>query len=161
MLEKTPRSFHAISDLTYSMWTIPVPPHRVLMIEFAGVVANNKPTNDEAFMQATIAGAFHCWPSQALILDLRRLSYSWGDRMQSVLLVGHNSQLPACDSELPELLFGEIARLPPFRTCVIVSDTCRAGLTSLVRDEMSMDPAKWLFDSLEAVICSVEAGFSG
>lgn len=149
------RSFEALSDLTYAMWTIEVSPRAsVLLIEFTGEVANDKPTNDAHFMDVVITAALTAWESQALVLDLRRLRYAWGDWMQNAIGAGRrrHRQIPQGVRDL-RAIFGELPLGPDdFETRVVVSDLCRDGLVSLVRDEMQENPANWLVDSPEEAI---------
>ncbi len=77
----------------------------------------------------------------ALILELRELKYSWGDEMARTLSV-------------PSTWFGG-----EFPVAVVTSELNQAGLTSLVRDEMSSDPAEWLTNSEEEAIALLESKF--
>lgn len=65
-----------------------------------------------------------------LILDLRELEYWWGDQMAQTLALVH-------------------VDAPAAKVVVIVSDSNRQGMTSLVRDELFCDPSRWLVDDDE------------
>lgn len=73
-----------------------------------------------------------------LILDLRELKYSWGDEMARTL-------------SLPSTWYGG-----DFPVVVVTSDLNRAGLTSLVRDEMFSDPNEWLADSEDEAVSQLK-----
>jgi hypothetical protein len=76
----------------------------------------------------------------SLVFDFRDFEYEWGDLMASTLCAGEELYI---NDNLP--------------VAVVVSDLCRKGLTSLIRDELFSDPAEWLFDSLEAAFAALEA----
>lgn len=53
-------------------------------------------------------------------------------------------------------------RLPErFPLALVTSYLCRDGLTSLVRDEMRMDPAALLFDSLDDAAEALDRSLEG
>jgi hypothetical protein len=106
----------------------------VLVVSFYGEYGDGCDGGEDAtFMVAITAGAIAALPRFALILDLREMAYVWGDKLTEVLYSGESRF--------------EAAELP---TAVVVSDRCRAGMTSLVRAEMSEDASQWLYDSLQA-----------
>jgi hypothetical protein len=88
-------------------------------------------------MEAMIAAGVAAWSPFGVVLDLRELSYEWGDEMQEVLAGARNPR-----RSLP--------------TAVVVSDLNREGLTSLVTQEMLAAPADWLFDTVDDAIAAVD-----
>jgi hypothetical protein len=76
----------------------------------------------------------------SLVFDFRDFEYEWGDGMARTLSAGEDLYV---DDDLP--------------VAVVVSDLCRNGLTSLIRDELFSDPGAWLFDSLESALAALEA----
>ena len=76
---------------------------------------------------------------ESLVFDFRDFEYEWGDLMASTLCAGD------------DLFVNDI--LP---VAVVVSDLCRKGLISLIRDELFSDPEEWLFDSLEAALAALK-----
>lgn len=103
-----------------------------LVVTFTGVYGVGSAGNsDAAFMRAVIARGLQATTPAAVVLDLRELDYRWGDMMASVL----NDAV--------------VGRVNP---AVVVSDRCRAALTTLVADELGEDPATWLFDDLDDAV---------
>ena len=90
---------------------------------------------DCMFMTAMVRAGYEGFQPDAVIMDLSELKYEWGDEMTGVLMAAQGYYVEA-----------------EFPTTVVVSDKCREGLTSLVRDEMSKDPKQWLFESLPDAI---------
>jgi hypothetical protein len=104
----------------------------LLAISFQGRYVNDG--SDSVFMEGVIQWSLLAWEAHGLVLDFRDLAYEWGDRMQRVLDIAvawHGS----AEQHLVRQLFNP--RDPSvFPTAVIISDKCRAGLESLVREEM-------------------------
>ncbi len=73
-----------------------------------------------------MALAHELWPARATVLDLGNLDYQWGDWI------------------------GAAFRGDPFAR--VVSDRCRAGLTSYVQAEMGKNPSDFPFDSIPEAI---------
>jgi hypothetical protein len=97
-----------------------------LIVSFDGEAGNShQHCGTFTFMTAMIAAGLAAWVPSALILDLTKLTYEWGDDMARVL---------AESGDLP--------------TTVVISEVNREGLTSLVEAEMSAKASEWLFDSL-------------
>lgn len=130
-----------------------------LLVAFKGTYSGGR---DARYMSAMVAAALQTWTVPGVVLDLRELTYEWGDEMTSPLIVsggrgalsqGERSLLATFNSSW------EISTLRPepvaVPTVVIVSEFCRAGLTSLVRDEMKEDPARWLFDTPERAVAGI------
>ena len=78
--------------------------------------------------------------SDAVILDLTKLKYDWGDEMAGILFYCSNHPI-ATGEKIP--------------VAVITSELNHEGLTSLVRDEMLESPDDWLFPDLNAAIASL------
>ena len=77
---------------------------------------------------------------QGIIFDCRELRYDWGDTM-TTLFAKFLSE--------PDKRLAEILGVRPRATVFVVSDLCRAGLTSLCTAEMRIDPVTVLFDSID------------
>jgi hypothetical protein len=84
--------------------------------------------------------AVEMWTPEALILDFRGLKYEWGDEMVKVFGAGARRWVD--DTAFPVL--------------VVVSDLCRSGMTSLVRDELGEDPSRRLFDDIDLAVAFAE-----
>lgn len=105
----------------------------ILVVRFEGTCGYGSGSNgDCVYMAAMTQAGLTAFEPLALVLDMRGLSYEWGDMMGHVLAAGSDQYVDA-----------------PFPTAVVVSDRCREGLTSLVQDEMDEEPEEWLFESLE------------
>jgi len=116
---------------------------KVLMVRFEGATGSGCSNNGDAtFMTAIVAAGLKAWEPSGLILDLRELSYSWGDLMV----------MPFCVH--PDLTIRE--QLVPFPTVAVISDLNRVGMTSLVKDEMLADPDSILFDSVDDAAAEIE-----
>jgi hypothetical protein len=141
---------------------------KCLVVEFSGECGQgtkNSGSGYEAFMSAIIKAAVEAWKPVALILDLRRLKYEWGDEM--------SQPFNACDSfqpgplslrsifkVYPDLVESELSKMTKeslaFPLAVVVSEINRTGLTSLVRQELSKDPNDLLFENLEDALTAVD-----
>ena len=106
-------------------------------------------------MRAVAAAGLEAWEPSALIFDFSELDYVWGDMLQGVLGAGrgkvHWVHLVSSES-ISEGFDFKNGDLP---TLVVVSDRCRIAVRSLIEQEMSEDPEKWMFDSLEAAISAM------
>ena len=85
-----------------------------------------------AFMEAMIAAGVAAWYPWAVVLDMAKVRYEWGDEM---------AQLIASSRE---------------PTTIITSPLNRKGLTSLVKCELLQEPAEVLFDSLPDALAGCE-----
>jgi hypothetical protein len=86
---------------------------------------------DAFFIQGITQTALGVWSPAALILDLRELSYTWGDDMDCVLGVGAERDLP---------------------TAVVGSGLCLPAMGTLIHGVDSTTPAtdvEHIFDSIE------------
>jgi hypothetical protein len=67
----------------------------ILVAKFAGHYRpGHRGAPDAYFIQGITRTALGVWSPAALILDLRELSYTWGDEMDYVLSVGAEGDLP-------------------------------------------------------------------
>ena len=109
-----------------------------MIIEFSGECGYGSSSNDDAsFMEGMMAAGFRAWDPSCCILDLRKLKYEWVDMMCALFNPPH--ELISLTEEAVEYPFA-----------IVVSDVNREGLTSLVTQEMSGDPSKILFDTMES-----------
>src|SRR4051794_17767586 len=120
------RQLSGFSSLRYAFLTGSMPSRahmNFLVVRFEGESGVGcKNNGDASFMAAIVAAGLQAWKPSGLVLDLRGLSYSWGDMMTVPFCV--QPDLRVRDEKIP------------FPTVAIVSDLNRRGLTSLVRDEM-------------------------
>jgi len=146
-MELVPCSLDQLSAATYSfargeLLTSPLPDcprATVLLVAFDGAAGNtHQDIGTFAFMKAMIVAGLEAWRPEALILDLRRLRYSWGDEMHDTLAAADGW----CRRAFP--------------TAVVVSDLNRVGLTSLVVREMGRDPQDLLFDSIDEAVSALD-----
>src|SRR5258708_1355025 len=116
-------------------------PHLIaLIVAFEGEYGNgSRGNNDATFMEALSRAALAAWSPTALILDLRQLTYQWGDELLKAIQVGQDRYFDG-----------------PFPTAIVISEKNSEGLTSLVLHEMASDPAVWLFNSLDEALRAVE-----
>ena len=79
----------SLSDLSplvhrFSLGTLPRSGHPVLVVQLEGE-ASNQTEGAYDLASAVLMSGLEAWDPAALILDLRALAYTWGDRMQNVL----------------------------------------------------------------------------
>lgn len=112
----------------------------LLIAAFDGEYRHGSEGNDDAdYMSAMLNAAFAVWQPLALVLDLRKLSYEWGDMMDAPLTAGQSYR--AWMGGLP--------------TVAISSSRNERALHSLIDQVMSEDPAAWLFPTREDAIARV------
>jgi hypothetical protein len=136
------RKFDDLSPLRYRVQTTEVNPNfDVLVISFSGAYRlGSGGDGDAAFMLAIAKAALWAWRSFGLVLDLRELEYTSGDKLGAVLSCGEDQWV---DAEFP--------------VRVVVSDRCREGITSLVEDELFLDASTWISPSVEQALSSISA----
>lgn len=128
-----------------------------LIIKFVGSYGVGCKGNDDAsYMCAVTSAGLEAWRPHALIFDFAELDYVWGDMLREVLSVGKGKV-----GVLEMLTLGKIAAISDAKpgdipTFVVVSDRCRKAVGSLLVEEMSEDPAKWMFDSLETAVSAIQ-----
>ena len=127
---------------------------KIVVVTFSGVYGVGSQGNTDAlFMASMIHTAISIWSPKGIILDLSKLSYSWGDMMSMVLVSGKLDYSSALEREI---MFGSDAEeniiIP---TIVVTSELNLEGLKSLAKDEMDIDPEDWYFDSLDSAMSSM------
>jgi hypothetical protein len=124
-----------LSAITYAYYVAETTNRRVntLIVRFSGVFVGN---GDAIFMRAVTCAGLEAWHPLTLGFDFRELSYTWGDEMTDVLDVGEGMVAGSPRRNLP--------------TAVVVSDLCRAGLTSLLLEVWTVPPEQWLFDTVDS-----------
>lgn len=122
----------------------------ILLIHFSGVYRSGSSGNDDGtYMAAVAAAGIEAWGPKNLIFDLRELEYKTGDRLQNIFLLGRN-KLCSLDSVLAGLASEvTIQDIPIF---VITSNTCEAGIKSLIYDEMRHHAQISIVGTLEEAI---------
>jgi hypothetical protein len=142
LMDIIPRNLSDLSTAKHSfgLCDLPSDPYlKALVIGFDGEAGNSREHfGSFAAMRAMIAAGVAAWEPAAVVLDLQRLTYEWGDNMAWVLTAAY-----------------------PLPTAVAVSDRSRDGLTSLVRKEMFDNPGKWLFESVKQAIEAVDHAVRG
>jgi hypothetical protein len=147
LMQMTECSLSDLSSLKCRIFRAPLPAYptyEVLCVSFEGECGIGSRSNgDVAFMSAQIAAVRKAWDPWALILDLRELTYEWGDMMSGVF-------------STPKIfdLLGKHEFSSPL--AVVISDRNREGLTSLIREIQNADPAEVLFESLDEAVSSIE-----
>ena len=95
--------------------------------------------NDAVYMTAMLCAAFCAWTPLALVIDLEKLGYTWGDMMESPLRAGETYRRWA----------GGLA------TMVVASPRNERALRSLIDSVIGDDPDDWLRPSREEAIACV------
>ena len=112
---------------------------RYLRIEFAGRHGIGSDGNDDSlFMRAIIVAAMNVWFVDGLVLDLRSLSYEWGNSIGDAVLAG-------------KYIMGS-----KFPTSVVVSDLNKSALESASPFYKGVleggDQNHWLFEDLNKAL---------
>lgn len=135
-MELTEHRFDDFSDIKYRLFTCDISGKRLataMVLQFSGTYGHGSLGNgDGHFMRVITLGALSCWNVEAVVFDLRQLHYEWGNTIWGMY---GRSIHPAGIDDLPY--------------ATVVSDLCRAGLTSC---EGIVGP---LFDDLDSAIESV------
>lgn len=116
----------------------------VLVVSFDGEYGVGSQGNgDAAFMSAETLRALAAFDAEAIVLDFRRLAYSWGNALLGVF--------QSIDQYVNEP--GE----PQFPVFVVSSDLCRGALLGLMGTDES--EANWHFSDMNAALdAAAEAG---
>jgi hypothetical protein len=142
-------NFSDLSDIKYRLFLEEdrteegmVAGRRYLRIEFAGRHGIGSEGNaDSSFMRAIIVSALNIWFVHGLVLDLRSLSYEWGNSIGDPLLAGKH-------------IMGS-----KFPIAVVVSDLNKSALESaspFYRGSLeSGDQNQWLFEDLNKALAYV------
>ncbi len=137
------RKLKDLSNLHYKIFTCSLPKRShldAIVVTFEGEYGyGSKGDGDAHFMAAIIKAALVAWRTSALVIDLRKMTYEWGDLIAMAIAAGQDQYIDA-----------------PFPTAIIVSDHNRTGLTSLIRDEILGNPSEWLYNTLKDAINAVE-----
>jgi hypothetical protein len=144
-------------DYEFAQGDLPRSNHPLLVVRLFGV-ADNREGGVYSLASAIVMGGLEAWQPSAVILDLRGLDYSWGDRMQNVLGVPQRWYEPVYPMRA---IFGgdQVPKLFPL--AVVVSDLNREGLVSLVRDELQEQPDELLFESIEDAARALDDKLAG
>src|SRR5215472_16242020 len=90
-MEITERNFSQLSLLQYSFSTCPSPARdylEILIARFWGKCGIGSRSNgDAAFMAAIAMAGVEAWAAPALIFDLQKLEYAWGDMLTRLFSV--------------------------------------------------------------------------
>lgn len=142
-MKLTERKLGELSDLKYKTFICSFPKRthlKAVVVAFKGEYGyGSKGNGDAYFMTAIIKAALAAWTPSALVIDLRKMSYEWGDLIAMAFAAGEGQYIDAS-----------------FPTAVIISERNREGLTSLIREEMFCEPSDWLFDTIEEAMGAVE-----
>lgn len=114
---------------------------RVLIASFSGEYPDGSRGNEHgAYMAVMALYGIHAFDADCLILDLRGLTYRWGN---TVLKVFQDvAQFKDSDAEPNE---------PPFPIVTVTSDKCREAFLSLVTPSGQPAP-EWHFDDMNRAI---------
>src|SRR5690349_21152281 len=84
-MQLTEQRLSDLSSIRHAYFTSPLPSRsyfKILIVRFEGDCGYGSGSNSDAtFMSAIIAAGLQSWEPVAVILDLRQLSYEWGDQM--------------------------------------------------------------------------------
>jgi hypothetical protein len=161
-MDLKPCRLNDLSDATYtySCGTLPRTAYKVLIVTASGVAANQRPhAGTYRSISAAIMAALEAWEPDALVLDFRELEYKWGDGMQETLRAGERWHQPRIAASRLFATLG-VTRPGRFYTTIVASPKNREGLTSLLRQEMREDPARWLFDTVDGCLAALDERLS-
>jgi hypothetical protein len=134
-------------DYGFARAKLPRSQHSLLVVRLKGAASNDRSERGVFdYASAVIMAGLEAWKPTTLILDLRELTYAWGDEMVNVLGAAdhwYQAVYPL------QAAFGGENTPKHFPLAVVVSDANRDGLRSLVSDYMNKDPSLLLFESLE------------
>jgi hypothetical protein len=125
----------------------------VLIARFTGVSGFGCSCADtERQIRDVIFDAFHQMRPDALVYDFQAMEYRWGDNLTETFCYHPDARIVDEDVVHPEPFDANRGHFP---VVYAVSDLNRVGLTSLLREEMDLDPSLYLFETLdEAVIAA-------
>jgi hypothetical protein len=167
-IKLTPRKFEDLSPLKYSLATCPTITWRnweqmkCLVTAFQGECGRGVDGDGgdyAGFMSVIIKAAIEAWDPVALILDLRELKYEWGDELTLPLhapffdpgKVQHQSFFGNRPKLAEGGLNGVANKSLAYPMAVVISDLNRTGLTSLVKDELSLEESENTINSSDLV----------
>ena len=134
--------------------------HSLLVICLEGVLTETSPSEFDAFnlASALIVAGLEAWHPWAAILDLQKVRYEWGDRLQNVLLAPR--RWSEAVQPMRNALTEQAADIEfPYR--VIVSVTNRSAISSLMTEQLCRDPDTLLCNTLDEGIESLEVTLQG
>jgi hypothetical protein len=133
-----PTSFDQVTSIQYQFFLEPRKPgqyYRILIAKFSGEYKlGSRGAADARFICGITKTAFNIWYPDGLILDLRELSYGWGDDMDLVLDIGAKTGKPCA-------IVGSHRCLPAIATLINGVDT----------DKLATD-TEFIFDSMDAAL---------
>ncbi len=119
-------------------------PGSILIARYAGTYRFASAGNRDArFMYANGEAAIAAWSPSAVVIDLRKLHYTWGDMLERVFDVGARSYV---DSRFPR--------------AVVVGEHCEEPIRTLILGEYSKEPLstiEWIFRDFEKALDYVDA----
>jgi hypothetical protein len=136
-MELVERRLSDLSRITHQFWRVEDGKRdtNIQVISFSGEYGvGSKGNNDAAYMRGVVLCGLASWDVSCLILDLSDLEYSWGYALLGVIEVA---------GEFKDQ--GGTLQFPVF---IVVSDRCKAGITSL----LASAPESFgniIFDSVE------------
>lgn len=114
---------------------------RILIAAFDGEYPDGSLGNPHgAYIASASLHGVHAYDADCLILDLRGLSYRWGNTLLKVFQ--DVAQFKDAEAEPNE---------PPFPVIVVTSDKCRDAFLSLVTPTGRASP-EWHFEDMDAAI---------
>jgi hypothetical protein len=135
-MERTEHRFDSLSDIEYRIFTCDISGERsatAMVLQFDGTYGHGSLGNgDGHFMRIITLSALSFWNVEAVVFDLRKLHYEWGNTIWGVY---GRSIDPSGIEDLPY--------------ATVVSGLCRAGFESC---ESIVGP---LFDDLESAMDNV------
>jgi hypothetical protein len=157
-LDLQPCSLSDLGELGHGFARATLPSgHPLLVIRLEGTASNKTDATFDLAAAIVMAG-LEAWQPWALILDLRGLDYSWGDRMQNVLDAAQRWYEPLYPLRRA---FGGERLSERFPLALLTSELCRDGLASLLRDEMHLEASALLFESLDEAAVALDLTLEG
>jgi hypothetical protein len=127
----------------------------VLIAQFVGASGFGCACADtERQIRDAIFSAFEQARPAALVYDFQAFEYRWGDNLTETFDYHPDARIVDEDVVHPEPY---LATIHSFPVVYAVSDLNRTGLTSLLRDEMDLDPSLYLFENLEEAVTTASA----
>lgn len=147
MIELEDLHLKSLSDIDVSLFRARSrreAPGNILIVRYAGTYRYGSAGNRDArFMYAHGEAAIAAWSPSAVVIDLRKLHYQWGDMLERVFDVGARSYV---DSKFPR--------------SVVVGPDCEEPIRTLLLGERSEEPLEtigWIFRDFEKAFDYVDA----
>ena len=136
--------------LSHSMTYLQCGEGVVLIARFTGASGFGCACADtERQIRDAVFTAFHQKRPDALVYDFQTMEYSWGDNLTETLYYHPDARIVDEDIVHREPLEADSIHFP---VVYAVSDLNRVGLTSLLRDEMDIDPSLYLFETMDEAV---------